>query len=53
MKEKDQLADRSIVQKSVVNTLFFILGFTVIFVLLGAGAALWEVLVDDVENAHG
>lgn len=39
MKEKDQLADRSIVQKSVVNTLFFILGFTVIFVLLGAGAS--------------
>ena len=39
MKEKDQLADRSILQKSVVNTLFFILGFTVIFVMLGAGAS--------------
>ena len=30
---------RRILYKSVVNTLFFILGFTVIFVLLGAGAS--------------
>ena len=33
------MADRNILQKSVVNTLFFILGFTVIFVILGAGAS--------------
>jgi cytochrome c-type biogenesis protein len=38
MRENKQVVDRSILQKSVVNTLFFILGFTVIFVLLGAGA---------------
>jgi cytochrome c-type biogenesis protein len=33
------LTDKSILQKSVINTLFFILGFTIIFVILGAGAS--------------
>jgi cytochrome c-type biogenesis protein len=33
------LIDRSILRKSVVSTLFFILGFTMIFVALGAGAS--------------
>ena len=35
----DRVQEQSIVRKSVVNTLFFILGFTVIFVMLGAGAS--------------
>ena len=33
------MTDKSILQKSVMNTLFFILGFTIIFVVLGAGAS--------------
>jgi len=32
------LPDKTLLNKSIINTLFFILGFTVIFVLLGAGA---------------
>jgi cytochrome c-type biogenesis protein len=34
-----KVADRRILYRSVVNTLFFILGFTVVFVILGAGAS--------------
>jgi cytochrome c-type biogenesis protein len=34
-----QVTERSILRRSVVSTLFFILGFTVIFVILGAGAS--------------
>ena len=39
IRENKQVTDRNLVQRSVLNTLFFILGFTVIFVLLGAGAS--------------
>jgi cytochrome c-type biogenesis protein len=39
LRGKSGVYRRSILYKSVVNTLFFVLGFTVIFVLLGAGAS--------------
>jgi cytochrome c-type biogenesis protein len=44
------MQDKSIFYKSIINTLFFIFGFTVVFVLLGAGAGSFSMFFNRYKN---